>query len=178
MTKMRFLAALGAGLLPAAAFAHDGMHINDAYARSANPVTGAVFLRLENHRDVACTLQAVSSDAADRVELHTHREEDGVMRMVPIDGGITVRPHETHDLARGGDHVMLMGMKAPLADGDTIHLIMDFGDCGTEEVDAVVDNGRAAMPAMGGGAGHAAHGAADPAGRAPAGDAAGHAPNH
>ncbi|MFC0199485.1 copper chaperone PCu(A)C [Paracoccus rhizosphaerae] len=139
--KTPTLAAIAA-LLPVAALAHDGMHINDAYVRSTNPKTGAVFLTLENHREVACTLQSVASDAAERAELHSHAEEGGVMRMGPIEGGITVDAGQAHQLARGGDHVMLLGLTRPLADGDSIELSFDFGDCGTETATATVDNQR------------------------------------
>ncbi|RJE80540.1 copper chaperone PCu(A)C [Paracoccus sp. JM45] len=131
-----------ATMLPLAAFAHDGMHVNDIYARSANPMTGAVFMQLENHRDVMCTLQGVSSDVAERVELHTHTEEDGVMKMGKIEGGIDIPPHEAHMLKRGSDHVMLLGLTRPLKDGDTFDLTLDFGDCGSETVSAVLDNER------------------------------------
>ena len=83
-----------------------------------------------------------SSDAAERAELHTHAEEDGVMRMGPIEGGITGDAGEAHQLARGGDHVMLLGLTRPLADGDSIELSFDFGNCGTETATATVDNQR------------------------------------
>ncbi|MFN3275149.1 MAG: copper chaperone PCu(A)C [Paracoccus sp. (in: a-proteobacteria)] len=141
MKKIAFVAAMAA-LTPLAALAHDGMHINDAYARSTNPMTGAIFMELENHREVGCTLQAVASDVAERVELHTHKEEDGVMRMLKVEEGFAVPAGEVRQLDRGGDHVMLLGLTRPLADGDTIALSLDFGDCGTEEAEAVVDNQR------------------------------------
>ncbi|MFN4061255.1 MAG: copper chaperone PCu(A)C [Paracoccus hibiscisoli] len=159
--KTLTLAALAA-LMPVAALAHDGMHANDAYARSTNPMVGAVFLKLENHREVDCTLQSAASDAAERVELHTHLEEDGVMKMTRIEDGIPVAAGQTHALDRGGDHIMMLGLTTPLTDGDTVTLTLDFGDCGTETVEAVVDNQRAS----GGhdhGDGHA-HGAGDHAG--------------
>ena len=140
--KTLTLAAFAA-LMPVAALAHDGMHINDAYARSTNPKVGAVFLQLENHRQVACTLQSVTTDAAERAELHTHLDEYGVMKMTRIEGGIPVDAGQTHDLARGGDHIMLLGLTRPLTDGDSLTLTLDFGDCGTEEAEAVVDNARA-----------------------------------
>ncbi|CAM3441314.1 copper chaperone PCu(A)C [Paracoccus nototheniae] len=140
--KTLTLAAFAA-LTPMAALAHDGMHINDAYVRSTNPKVGAVFLQLENHRQVPCTLKSVSTAAAERAELHTHLEEDGVMKMGAIEGGIPVEAGQSHDLARGGDHIMLLGLTEPLNDGDSLTLTLDFGDCGTEEADAVVDNQRA-----------------------------------
>ncbi|MBM3606134.1 MAG: copper chaperone PCu(A)C [Alphaproteobacteria bacterium] len=131
-----------AALLPIAALAHDGMHMNDAYARSTNPRTAAVFMTLENHRAVPCTLQAITTDAAERAELHTHLEEDGVMRMVKIEDGVTTPAGETRDLVRGGEHIMLLGLAKPLAEGDSLTLTLDFGDCPTETVDVVVDNQR------------------------------------
>lgn len=146
--KFAFFAGVTA-LAPLSALAHDGMHVNDAYARSANPMTGAVFMELENHRQVDCTLVSVASDAAERVELHTHLEEDGVMKMVHVEEGFAIPAGETRMLDRGGDHVMLLGLTQPLADGDMVRLVLDFGDCGTEEVEAAVDNQR-----MGGGHGH------------------------
>lgn len=136
------LAALAA-LLPAAALAQDGLSVRDAYARSANPRTGAVFMVVENRGPAACTLTAVSTEAAERAELHTHAEEGGVMKMMRVEGGIPVPAGGEHALARGGDHVMLMGLKAPLAQGDTVTLTLDFGDCGTRQIEAAVDNDRA-----------------------------------
>ncbi|WP_304618234.1 copper chaperone PCu(A)C [Paracoccus sp. (in: a-proteobacteria)] len=141
MTKLAFFAGAIA-LAPLSALAHDGMHVNDAYARSANPMTGAVFMELENHREVDCTLLSVASDAAERVELHTHLHEDGVMKMVHVEEGFPIPAGETRLLDRGGDHVMLLGLTRPLADGDVVRLTLDFGDCGSEEVEAVVDNQR------------------------------------
>lgn len=135
------LAAL-AVLSPAAALAQDGLTIRDAYARSANPQTGAVFLVVENHRKVDCPLTGVSSSAAEMVELHTHAEADGVMKMQKIEDGIVIPAGGEHALARGGDHVMLMGLTSPLAQGDSVSLTLDFGDCGTQQVKAAVDNDR------------------------------------
>lgn len=155
--KTLSLAALIAAL-PAAVLAHDGMHVNDAYARSTNPMVASVFLQLENHRAVDCSLQAVTTQAAERAELHTHTEENGVMKMGQIPE-IAVPAGQTHALSRGGDHIMLLGLTEPLADGDAVSLELDFGDCGQETVEAVVDNARAdaGMDHGAGGGGHGDH---------------------
>lgn len=134
--------AAAAVLVPFAAAAHDGMAVEDAYARSANPKSGAIFMLLENHRKVDCTLKTVSSDVAERVMLHSNQDVDGVMKMQEMGDGLTISAESEHLLQRGGDHVMLMGLKAPLEDGQTIKVSLDFGDCGTEEVDVPVDNQR------------------------------------
>ena len=146
------LAAL-AVMTPVAASAHDGMAVRDAYVRSTNPKIAAAFMVLENHRQVECRLTGASTPAAERAELHTHAEENGVMTMRPVEGGIAVAAGGEHALARGGDHVMMLGLDQPLAEGGTVALTLDFGDCGTLEVEAVVDNARAPGPA----AGHGMH---------------------
>lgn len=136
------LAAL-AVLTPAMALAQEGLAIRDAYVRSANPKTAAAFMVIENRGAADCRLTGVSSDAAERVELHTHAEQDGVMKMQKIEGGIDIPAGADHALVRGGDHVMLMGLTKPLADGDTIALALDFGPCGTQQVEAALDKDRA-----------------------------------
>ena len=136
------LAAL-AVLSPATAFANEGLTIRDAYVRSTNPKTAAAFMVVENHGAADCRLTGVSSDAAEMVELHTHAEVDGVMKMQKVEGGIAIPAGTEHALARGGDHVMLMVLTKPLAQGDTVALTLDFGDCGTQPIEAALDNDRA-----------------------------------
>lgn len=131
-----------AALMPMAALAHDGLAVNEPYARSSNPQSGAVFMTLENHTDHDCTLLGANSEAAERVELHTHREEDGVMKMMHVPEGFTIPAKGSHVLERGGDHVMLMGLHQPLLDGEVVSVTLDFGPCGTLDAEAVVDNAR------------------------------------
>jgi copper(I)-binding protein len=142
-----------------AAFAHDGVHVENAYVLTSGPgaMSGAVFLEIVNHSTTSPDrLVAASSDAAQRVELHTHLiDANGVARMVEVEGGFAVEPGETHVLERGGDHIMLMGLTRPLADGDTIQLKLIFEREGEMIVEVPVDLDRA--PAAGHGA-HAGHG--------------------
>lgn len=151
--KTLTLAALAA-LIPAAVAAQTPT-VSDAYARSANPQSGAAFMVIANPGATDCTLTGVSGEAAERIELHTHIEKDGVMTMQRDEDGFTIPAGGTHALERGGDHVMMMGLKAPLADGDVLPLVLDFGDCGTMAVEVTVDNARqpGAAPAMD----HSAH---------------------
>lgn len=135
-------------LMPVAALADDAIAITDPYARSANPQSGAAFMLIENQGATACHLQAAASEAAERVELHTHEEVDGVMKMVEIEGGIDIPAAQSHLMQRGGDHVMFLGLVQPLEDGDVVTLTLDFGDCGSKTIELPVDNRRqpAEMP--------------------------------
>jgi copper(I)-binding protein len=69
----------------------------------------AVFLTIRNRGDAADSLIAASSPIAEKVELHTHRMEDGIMRMRRIER-IDVGAGETVELAPGGLHIMMFGL--------------------------------------------------------------------
>jgi len=143
--------ALAAFMLPlaSAGFAAEGdLSLSDGYARSSNPKAGAVFAMLHNAGGSDCTLQAVATDSAEVAELHTHEHgADGVMRMTKVEAGFTVPAGGTHLLERGGDHIMLMGLTAPLENGAEVALTLEFGDCGTLQATVPVDNDRQAEAA-------------------------------
>lgn len=139
-----FTAVLAATLLSVPAFA-DGIMVMDPYARAASPSakSGAAFMMIHNTSDQDDRLVAARSDAAKRVELHTHVDAgDGVMQMREIEGGIDVPAGATHEMVRGGDHVMLMGLNGPLEQDETINVTLVFEKAGDMVVTIPVDNER------------------------------------
>jgi copper(I)-binding protein len=140
----RFLTAAAAVTLFAApAFAE--IMVKDAYVRSSTPssVTGAAFMVLMNDGTEDDRLIAATSDVAGRVELHTHiQDANGVMRMTEIEGGIPVPAGSMHMLQRGGDHVMFMGLSAPLEQGSEIAVTLTFEKAGEMQVMIPVDHER------------------------------------
>ena len=142
------LIAAPAFALPA--FAHDNIHIENAYARTNGGIgaTGAVFMEIMNHADEADRLIGVASDVAEKVEMHTHKTAaDGVMQMNAVPEGFPIDPLMSHALARGGDHIMMMGLKQALKEGDMIHVTLTFEHAGVVEIDVPVDNARKPDPA-------------------------------
>lgn len=129
-----------AALMPLTALA-EGVVVTDAYARSTNPQSGAAFFQIENKAAQDCTLVNATSDVAERTELHTHRDEDGVMKMVQVES-IPVPAGQVHLLQRGADHIMFLGLHQPLTDGQDVAFSLDFGDCGAVDVTVTVDNQR------------------------------------
>lgn len=130
--------------------------VTGAYARSANPKTGAAFMTIQNAGAADCVLTAVTApDVTDHAELHTHREENGVMSMGPVES-VTIPAGGAHALERGADHIMLMGTRTPLAEGDEIAMTLDFGACGQVPLTLRVDN-QAGMPGAHGHGHEAAH---------------------
>lgn len=149
MTFRMTFTALAAALalsLPATAQEHpEGMHVHDVYARSMGQVgaSGAVFFMMHNNTETDDRLLSATADVAERVELHTHKEDaNGVMQMLHVTEGLPLAAGEMHALARGGDHVMLMGLTRELKDGDTFPLTLVFEQAGQITVEAVVDNDR------------------------------------
>lgn len=115
--------------------------IEDAYARSASPMakSGAAFMMIKNSGE-ADRLIAASSDAAARTELHTHLEgENGVMRMVHVEEGFELPADGMIAMQRGGKHVMLMGLNAPMEQGATVTVTLTFEKAGDVVVEVPVD---------------------------------------
>jgi len=157
----RILAASVATLFTVPAFA-DGMMVMDPYARAASPSAkaGAAFMMLHNTSDTDDVLIAARSDAAKRVELHTHIEiSEGVLQMTEIEGGIPVPAGGMHEMKRGADHVMLMGLTGPLEQGADIEVTLVFEKAGEVVVTIPVDNAR--KPGADAHGGHGDHGSHD-----------------
>lgn len=158
MSFRTFMTAAVAATLLALPAAADGIVIMDPYARAASPSAkaGAAFMMIHNETDEDDTLIAARTDAAARVELHTHIEvSDGVMQMTEIEGGIPVAAGEMYHLKRGGDHVMLMGLTGPLEQDATVEVTLVFEKAGEVVVNIPVDNER--KPEAGAHSGHGDH---------------------
>jgi periplasmic copper chaperone A len=143
MTRFQTLLAASAALFAFPALAHDGVHIHDPYAITTGAIgaTGAVFFSVENHADVDDRLTAVTSDVAEKVEMHTHSQDaNGVMTMPAVPEGFPVVAGGDMVLERGGDHIMLMGLTRALKDGDTFEMTLTFEHAGEVVVEVPVDN--------------------------------------
>ncbi len=159
---MRTLLA-AAALLAATTVAHADHHhagpitVEDAWARASASTAqaGAAYLVLSTHADQPDLLVAGSTPVAERVELHTHLMEDGVMRMREVEA-IEVAPGTPTVLEPGGLHVMLMGLTTPLVEGEAFPLTLVFETAGEITVDVTVQSIMATE--HDGHHGHGAHG--------------------
>ncbi len=153
-TRTLLAGATALGLsLPAAA---GDIEVQDAYARTSGAMakSGAAFMQIANSGTEEDRLIGVASDAAAKVELHTHKAgEDGVMQMLHVPEGFVIPAGGTHALARGGDHVMLMGLTRPLEPGDVLDVTLTFEKAGEITLEVPLDNDREEAPAEMGGNG-------------------------
>ncbi|EQM41171.1 hypothetical protein D051_2489 [Vibrio parahaemolyticus VPCR-2010] len=84
------------------------IHIDHPWSREAPPNAPVIggFFQLTNHGDTEDALIAAESPIAGRVEIHTHANEDGVMKMIKIDE-VRVAAHETVVFKPGSFHLMI-----------------------------------------------------------------------
>lgn len=138
--KTTFIAALAAASLALPAFAAN-ITVKDPYARVSAMMSssGAAFMVIEN-AGPDDRLIGVRSDVAEKTELHTHKEDDmGVMRMIHVEEGFALPAGGHIIMARGGHHVMFLGLTRPLQDGDTVQLTLEFEKAGDVAVTVPVD---------------------------------------
>lgn len=130
---------LGAILALAAGANASSVMVMKAYARaSATPTadTGAAYVSVMVHGG-ADRLLAVSTPAAKMAGLHKTVEDNGVMKMEHVDA-IEVPANGMLQMKPGGYHIMLMGLNAPLKEGDEIDLTLTFEKAGEVKVKAKV----------------------------------------
>lgn len=111
---------------PAVAAAEPAIMVSDAFARAGSPLAqvGVAYMTLTN-AGADDRLIGAHSAVAERVELHTHIAEGGMMRMRKVDY-IALPDRAETVLAPGGLHVMLIGLTQPLRAGETLSLTLDF----------------------------------------------------
>lgn len=108
-----------------------------AWARATPPGAdvGAAYLTIENRGSADDRLIGASSEAAGAVAIHETVEENGIAKMRPLEG-IAVLAGHTIAMRPGGFHFMLMDLKAPLVEGETLTLTLTFEHAGAIEVEA------------------------------------------
>ena len=74
--------------------------------------TGSGYLTIENKGSTPDRLISGSADVAGKVEVHEMTMNNGVMKMRPLNQGLTIEPGKTVKLAPGGYHLMLLDLKS------------------------------------------------------------------
>ena len=119
--------------------AADDIQVQDPWAREVPPnmTTSAGFLTLVNQGKVDHSLVAAESPDVGMVELHTHINDNGVMRMrsvkempIPAGGRTELKP--------GGLHLMLMKLKRKLTAGEKLPVTLVFEDGSKKPVELEV----------------------------------------
>ena len=153
MDTMRGLFALMMiALLAAPASAGDtrlgGLTIGQPWARASagKARAGAAYVTITNLGREVDRLVKTETPVAATAALHTHRMEAGIMKMRPVKA-VEINPGEPTVMKPGGLHIMLMGLSAPLKEGETFPLTLTFEKAGSIVVRGTVERVGAMAPA-------------------------------
>jgi hypothetical protein len=119
-------------LLPAAHAEEANIIVTQAWSRATpggSKVAGG-YLTIENTGSTADKLLAASTDVARKVEIHEMALTDGVMTMRPVEGGVSIEPGHTVTFTSGGLHLMIIGLAAPLLQGQQVPVMLKFEKAG------------------------------------------------
>lgn len=142
---MRILFVVLALLAPG--LAHAQVTIDMPWARATAPkaMAGGAFMTITSIG--ADRVTKVESPVAATAELHQTVEESGVMKMTPVPA-LVLAPGKSVTLKPGGYHVMLMGLKAPLKQGEHFPITLYFANSPPVTVEVQIAAPGAAGPAM------------------------------
>jgi copper(I)-binding protein len=96
---------------------------------------GAGYMKISNSGTAPDRLINGSSDVASKFEVHEMTMENGVAKMRPVNGGLEIKPGQTVELKPGSFHVMFVGLKKPLMNGDHIKATLVFEKAGSLDVE-------------------------------------------
>jgi hypothetical protein len=71
------------------------------------------------------------------------------MKMMPVEE-VPLDPGKKVELKPGGEHIMLMGLKHPLKEGERFPLTLTFRNAGKREVEVQVEKPGASAPSADG----------------------------
>ena len=136
LITMSFCAALVTCIAGASARADEvkagDLVISQAWTRATpnGAKIGTGYFTIENKGTTADKLVGVSGEVSDKIEVHEMSMNNGVMKMRPVDGGLTIEPGKTVKLAPSGYHLMIMDLKSPLKQGGKVPVTLEFEKAG------------------------------------------------
>jgi copper(I)-binding protein len=122
--------------------------ISQSWARATpkGAKVGGGYLTIENKGTIADKLIGGSTEAAGKLEVHHMSTSNGVMKMHPVEGGLTIGPGQTVKLAPGGYHLMMFDLKQPFKQGDKVPVTLEFEKAGKVAVSLDVQGIGAQAP--------------------------------
>jgi hypothetical protein len=140
MTARNLWAApvLALALAAPVAVAAQGIQVVDAWSRPTPPGmdVGVAYFTIRN-AGKSDRLLRVSSPVAKSAELHVSEMKNGVMKMEGL-ASVDVGSGAPVAFEPSGRHVMLMGLKRPLREGDVFPLTLTFANAGQVRTDVRV----------------------------------------
>ncbi len=104
-----------------------GVEAHEAWIRATPPnaSSSAAYMHLMNYQNTPDALIAASSPLAEVTEIHNVREQDGMMRMFPVDA-VDIPAEGMAELKPGSFHVMFIKLKQAPQPGETYPVTLRF----------------------------------------------------
>lgn len=134
------LALHSAGAIRARAADAGAIEISGAWSRPSigKSTRSVAYLTIANTGGMDDRLLEVTGAISDKVELHATIKDGDVMRMRPVENGVAVPAGDTVTFGPAGLHVMLIGLKKPLKEGERFPLTLLFEKAGEIKADVAV----------------------------------------
>lgn len=115
------------------------IELSNGWARpGSRGQTSGAYMTISNGTASVDTLISISSDVAEKAELHeSFKNEDGTMSMRPA-GQQIIEDGFKLQLQPGGLHIMLMNLTRDLAVGDSVSVSLQFSRSGTKSISVPV----------------------------------------
>lgn len=129
-------------LLTCSAFATD-LQIKNPIVRllPKSALSTGVYMTISNNSNEEKILLQATSPKAERVEIHNVVRLDGMMKMIPIKS-LAIPPKGEVKLKKGSYHIMLMGLKSALKEGEKVKVVLHFSNKEVISIDALTKDLR------------------------------------
>ena len=104
----------------------DGLTLSNFRARASIGSTKNSGAYGEIQSNTNDRLIKASSSVAKVVELHEHINDNGIMRMREVEGGLALTAGKSIVMKPGGHHIMLIGLHEPLKADTAMDLSLEF----------------------------------------------------
>ena len=145
---MKWLLFLAAALLLALSLSNqthaqtstNTITVEQAWARATpgGARTGAAYMTLMNSGASADRLLSATTPVADQVQFHKQTEDNGVSRMREVHN-VELSPGGKIIFKPGDMHMMIVGIKQPLQEGQTFPLTLQFEKAGKIDVTVPIE---------------------------------------
>ena len=138
MNRRSAVAILFSALVTLPAFAGE-LAVTNAWSRSTPPgvTVGVVYFTLKNDTGKSDRLLKLSTPVASKVQVHRTEILDGIARMREV-AVLHVDAGQALEFEPNGMHVMLMGLKKPLVEGQKFDLELLFEVAGPRTIKVAV----------------------------------------
>ena len=122
--------------------------IKDAWSRATpeGANVGVGYLTITNDGDAPDRLVSADADFAGQAEIHQMTMNNDVMQMRPVPDGVTIPAKGSVVFSPASYHLMFMGLKGPLKQGDAVTGSLTFEHAGKVNVTFQVEAMGASAP--------------------------------